>query len=69
MEHCQRGHAFPEDDIRVLECQFSRLVGNPVVVLYNAKTSHQGDVNVRACRLSTDISTGKHTKVGCFTCL
>lgn len=63
VEYCQKGHAFPEDDIRTLECQFSRLVGTPVVVLYNAKTAQRGEVNMRACRLSTDITTGQHTKV------
>jgi len=63
VERCQGGHAFPEDDIRTLECQFSRLVGTPVVVMYNAKTTQRGDLNMRACRLSTDISTGSHTKV------
>lgn len=65
VEYCQKGHAFPEDDIRTLECQFSRLVGTPVVVLYNAKTVQRGEVNMRACRLSTDITTGQHTKVCC----
>lgn len=63
VEHCQRGHAFAADDIRTLECQFSRLVGTPVVVMYNAKTEQRGELNMRACRLSTDIATGAHTKV------
>lgn len=63
IEHCQKGHAFPEDAISVLECQFSRLVGTPVAVLFNAKTVQCGEKNMRACRLSTDITTGKHTQV------
>jgi hypothetical protein len=33
------------------------------VVMYNAKTTQRGELNMRASRLSTDIATGTHTKV------
>jgi hypothetical protein len=52
------------DDIRVVESQLARLVGDPVVIIYNAGLdSSSSKKNMRACRLSTDITEGKHTPV------
>lgn len=52
------------DDIQMVESQFARLVGNPVVILHNAGLdSSSSQRNMRACRLSTDITEGKHTPV------
>ncbi|KAI8102552.1 hypothetical protein M9435_006150 [Picochlorum sp. BPE23] len=66
IDHCQNGHSFPEDEIVAIDCQFSRLVGTPMAVLCNASTSSGGSgrvKNARASRLTTDVSTGKHTLV------
>ena len=52
------------DDIQVVESQLARLVGDPVVIIYNAVLdSSCSQKNMRACRLSTDITEGKHTPV------
>lgn len=66
IDHCQNGHSFPGDEIVAIDCQFSRLVGTPMAVLCNASTSSGGSggvKNARASRLTTDVSTGKHTLV------
>jgi hypothetical protein len=52
---------FPDDTIMVADSQFARLVGTPLSVLYNANSTDP--TNMRASRLTTDLKTGKFTKI------